>query len=84
MNFNPKDLTDSDLELCLREMRARGWVCAVYDASAVSELIARNDVAEEEIESWLQENHNELEQALCQGMYDAIEAQWPPEEESES
>lgn len=80
MTFNPKDLTDHELDLCLREMRERGWVCAVYDANAVSELIARSDVEHEEIESWLNEHHTELEQALCQGMYDAIEAEWPPED----
>ena len=80
LTISPKELTDAELELCLREMRNRGWACAVYNADAVSELIIRGDVNKAEIADWLKQNHAELEQALCQGMYDAVEEQWPAEE----
>jgi hypothetical protein len=74
-------LTDRDLSDVLQEMRRRNWVVAAYAANDVSELIARNDVEYEEVEDWLREHSCELEQALCEGMYRAIEEQFPPQED---
>jgi hypothetical protein len=74
-------LTDNQLSDCLHEMRRRGWVVAAYAANDVGEIVARDDVETDEIAEWLTENSVELEQALCEGMYRAVEDQWPEQDD---
>jgi hypothetical protein len=63
--FDPKTLTQHELDLCLFEMRNRGFAVAIYDAKEIMTMTDgwENQPSEEEIAEWF--DRDQLEELMC-------------------